>query len=42
MEKALSILEDRLNEMIRNDEWSLSRNDLNDLIDLIAFGVKND
>ena len=41
MEKALSILEDKLNEMIRNDEWSLSRNDLNDLIDLIAFGVKN-
>lgn len=42
MDKAIKILEHKLQEMIHNNEWTLSRNDLNDLIDLIAFGTKND
>lgn len=36
-ERSLVILERKLNEMIANEEWSLTRNDLNDLIDEIAF-----
>ena len=36
-ERALKILERKLNEMIAKNKRTLSRNDLNDLIDEIAF-----
>ena len=36
--RALAILERALNNMINCDRWDISRGEVNDLIDEIAFG----
>jgi hypothetical protein len=40
-ERILQILEMKLSSMIDNDQWSMTRNEFNDLIDYIA-NVKED
>ena len=35
-ERILQILEMKLSSMIDNDQWSMTRNEFNDLIDYIA------
>ena len=39
-ERALAILERTINNMMASDRWSMSRGELNDLIDEIAFSDK--
>ena len=36
--RAVAILERTINNMMASDRWSMSRSELNDLIDEIAFG----
>ena len=36
--RAVAILERTINNMMASDRWSISRGELNDLIDEVAFG----